>query len=192
MRNPIILGMFIIVLSLQGCADVALSGAQVVYNRHSIQKNLGDQLITMQIYQAIKFRNHDIFKDANISIATFNQIVLLAGQVPSKWQREKALEVVKRVPNIKEIYNLIEIASPSSSLTRLSDTWITTKVKGKMIASDQISPSNIKVVTENGTVFLIGTVQPNEAQTAVKIASTTDGVRNVVKIFSYITISKKL
>lgn len=175
---------------LQGCLNVATSGAEVVYNRHSIQKNINNQYITMQAYQALYMKT-DEFKNANIAISSYNNEVLLAGQVPAAWQKAKAEEIVKKIPDVDNVYNLISIESPSSTLTRVSDAWITTKVKTKLMASNDIDASKIKVVTENGAVYLMGILLPEEADAAVDLARNTEGVQKVVKMFSYVSISKQ-
>lgn len=174
---------------LSGCANVAMTGAQAVYNRHSLQKNLNDQYITMNAYKAMNIDDQR-FKNANISISTFHNEVLLAGEAPTKWQKTEAERIVKNIPDVTRVYNLVQIASPSSTLTRFSDTWLTAKVKAKLIASNDVDATQIKVTTENGTVYLMGILPPNEAEAAVDLASNTDGVEKVVKIFSYLKISK--
>lgn len=174
---------------LTACVNAAMTGASVAYNHTSIQRNVSDQITTMRIYQALIHKCDD-FKDANVAIATFHDEVLLAGQVPESWQKNKAEEIAKRVSNGKEVHNLIAIGSPSSTLTRLSDSWITAKIKAKYLASSDIDATQIKVVTENGTVFLMGLVMPEAAAAAVDIARTTDGVESVVKVFTYLHIDK--
>jgi len=176
---------------LQGCLNVASTSAQAVYNRHNLEKNMIDQYITMKAYKAVKLKTND-FKDANISISTFNKEVLLAGQVPETWQKSRVEQLVRDIPNIERIYNMIHIESPSSSLTRISDSWITAKVKAKLLASEDLDASTIKVVTENGTVYLMAILKPEEADAAVDIARNTQGVQSVVKIFSYMHISKNI
>lgn len=175
-------------LMLQGCVSTAVSGAQAIYNRQSIQKSINDQYITLQANKAI-FAEKSL-KGTNISIATLNGEVLLAGQAPTFGQRNQAEALIRKIPNIEELYNKIEIAGPSSALVRMSDAWITTKVKSQLIASNDLDASQIKVVTENGTVYLMGLLRPSEARAAAEIASQTKGVEKVVKIFSYMRISK--
>lgn len=178
-------------LFLTGCMDIASTGAQVVYHRQSIQSNVTDQYITYQIYRALYMDTKE-FANTNISISTFNNRVLLAGEVPYAWQKEKATQIVKQIPDVEEIHNLVEVKSPSSTLTRMSDAWITTKVKSKLLASNDVDATLIKVVTENGKVYLIGTLLPEQADVAVDLARNTDGVQSVVKVFWYMKISKKL
>jgi osmotically-inducible protein OsmY len=179
------------VLSLSSCMDVASTSAQAVYNRHGIQKNLHDQNVTRQVFQALNYRNTD-FKDAHIVIATYNNEILLTGQVPKAWQKEKAGQIAKSIPNIGEVYNLLSVAAPTSSLTHMSDAWITAKIKTRLLAASDVDASHIKVLTENGTVYLMGIVPVNDAKAATEVARKTDGVERVVRLFSYITLSKKM
>lgn len=181
--------LLILLITLTGCTNVAMTSAQALYNRRSLEKNFKDQYLTMKAFKAIKI-DDDRFKNANIAIATYNEEMLIAGQVPEAWQRQAAEDIAKKIPDVKRVYNWVTIASPSSSLTKISDSWITAKVKAKLIASEDVDATRIKVVTENGTVFLMGIVQPDEANAAVDLASSTDGVEKVVKIFSYLKIYK--
>ena len=181
--------MWVTLIGLQGCANMAVTGAQAVYNHHSLQKSFKDQYITLQAYNTINLEDKR-FKDTNIAIATLNGEVLLAGEAPEPWQRAQAEKMVKRIPDVRRVYNLVSIASPSSALTRISDAWITTKVKSRLIASSIVDATQVKVVTENGTVFLMGTLPPEQATAAIEVARTTSGVETVVKLFSYIHITK--
>jgi osmotically-inducible protein OsmY len=178
-----------VLVYLQGCIDAAVTGAQVAYNHDRITKGMNDQYITTQAYNKL-FRDSHEFDDANISVATFHREILLTGQIPTPQQRKQAEAIIKTIPDVKQVYNFTEITAPASGITRISDTWITTKIKSKLIAMNDIDPNQVKVVTENGTVFLMGMVQPQEADIAIDVARTTDGVQSVVKLFTYLRISK--
>lgn len=188
MKNLFILCLML-AMPLSGCFNIATTGAEAVYNRHSIQKNLKDHYLTMQAYRSLYFET-DEFNNANISISTYDREILLTGQAPSLIQKYKAEYRVKQIPDVKKIYNLIAVQSPSSALTRVSDAWITTKVKAKLLASNDVDATQVKVVTENGTVYLMGTLLPEQADAAAEVASQTDGVLSVVKMFYYMKISK--
>lgn len=168
--------------------SIAVSGAQAIYDRDNIQKKLDDHYTSLQAYRAISQTKE--FEDSHVSVAAFNDSVVITGQVPDADQKNEITRIVKNVANDRQVYNFTEVASPCSALTRASDTWITSKIKAKLIATNGIDPSKIKVITENGTVFLMGIVPREDANTAVDIAQTTSGVQSVVKIFSYLEISK--
>lgn len=177
-------------VNIQGCMQVASTGASCVYNRHGLEESFNDQYKTYCAYRALDKCPKD-FKNTNISLTTYHGEILIAGQVPESWQRNKVETLVKSVPDIDRVYNLLTISSPSSSLTRVSDAWITSKIKTKLLASNDVDASKVKVITENGTVYLMGILQTCEADAAVDIASNTDGVARVVRVFSYMKISKK-
>lgn len=174
---------------LQGCMDAAVSGAQMAYNHSSIQGKVTDQYISTQINRKL-YRDSHQFDDTNIDIATFNQEVLLTGQVSTSAQRVLAEKTVQTIPGVTHIYNLTQVSPPTPILKRMSDIWITTKVKTQLIAMNEIEPDKIKVVTENGTVYLMGMVLQNQADIAIDIARNTDGVEKVVKMFTYLRPSK--
>jgi osmotically-inducible protein OsmY len=167
--------LMVVAMFLSGCMNVATTGAQAIYNRRSLEKSWKDQSITLKANQAL-----------------YNREVLLSGEVPYAWQKMRAEQIVKNIPDVKEVYNSIIIAGASSPLTRLSDTWLTAKIKSKLIVSEDLDATQIKVVTENGTVYLMGIVLPEEANAAFDIANETEGVQKVVKLFSYIKITKEV
>jgi osmotically-inducible protein OsmY len=70
--------------------------------------------------------------------------------------------------------------------SRGSDSLITSNVKTRMVGNGKFSPNHIKVVTEDGVVFLMGIVTQAEGDAAVDIARSTAGVQRVVKAFELV------
>jgi osmotically-inducible protein OsmY len=180
---------------LQGCVSAAISGvsngAAAAYNHHNLQNTFNDQRNTMRVDRAIHWYNKE-YKSSNVQVSTFNNVLVLTGQVPSEALRNRLQEIARNASDVKEIFNLTTVSNPASSLTHVSDSWITTKVKSQLIAENEIDPSQIKVITEDGTVYLIGTVFPDQAIIATDIARSTAGVQNVVRVFSYLEVTKDL
>lgn len=181
--------LFSLVGTLCSCMNAAVTSAQAVYNRHGIQSSLNDQYIMMKAERTI-YIDTDRFQNTNVSVSSFNGIVLIAGQVQTAAQRVEIEKIVKKIPGVKEIHDVVTVSPPPSALTRVSDTWITTKIKTKLIAMNEIDPSQIKVITENGVVYLMGIVPPDQADIAVDLARQTEGVQSVVKVFYYIHVSR--
>lgn len=126
---------------------------------------------------------NEAFDQAHLNIVSFNGYVLLAGQVPDEALKSKATDVVRDIRGVRRIYNELEVAAPSSGMTRSSDTWITTKVKSFLLANPDIEGSRVKVLTENGVVYLMGLVTRDEAERIAAAASDIGGVQKVVKLF---------
>lgn len=175
---------------LSSCWTMATTSAEVVYNRREWKNELQDHYITLQAHRALRIKTHQ-FDNANLTVSTYHGVVLLTGEAPAPWQKTTAGELIRKIPQVKKVYNVVTIQSPSSTLTRLSDSWLTGKVKSKLIANDDLDASKIKVVSENGIVYLMGVVPPEEGRMAAKIASETDGVLKVVTLFSYLHITNK-
>jgi osmotically-inducible protein OsmY len=175
--------------TLQGCIFVvgAAAGAAaitVVYDHRTIANTIQDTHIANKIVD--KIRAFPPLRDeSHIVVTVFNGIVLLTGQAPNPLWRQQTEEIAKSVPEVTRVYNQLTIQGPTSTLTRTSDSWITTKIKSQMLATEDLKSSSIKVVTENGVVYLMGSVNRQQADTAVTIARQVSGVQKVVKIFKY-------
>lgn len=134
---------------------------------------------------------HEITINApsNIGVTTQNGNVLITGQIPSQALKDQITSVVSDIDGVQKVYNFLEVGPPVSAATHATDSWITAKIKTEFVANKQISPSSIKIVTEDGTVFLMGEVTPEMGTAAAKIAKSTDNVREVVEIFRYIHVT---
>lgn len=178
----------LISLLLSGCIFVAgaaagAAGVAVVYDHRHLEKILQDQKIAHQI--AKRLQTSPALAHS-VSVTSFNQIVLLTGEVPSPLLQQQAGHMAAGVPDVKRVYNQISVRGPVSSLTRASDTWITAKIKTEMLATKDLASGTIKVVTENGSVYLMGIVSREQASKAVDIARRVSGVQRVIRIFAYL------
>lgn len=123
---------------------------------------------------------------ANIDVVSFNGIILLTGQVATKELRIKAGDTVKIIHGVRQVFNEIQVQGQTSILARTNDTWLTTKVKSVLLADKDIDSGRIKVVTEDGVVYLLGLLSQTEANRAAHTVSTIGGVQKVVKAVEYI------
>ena len=70
---------------------------------------------------------------------------------------------------------------------RTNDTLITSRVKARLLGSEDVSGLRIKVVTVNNVVYLMGKVSEEEGTIAGELTAGTSGVLRVVKLFEYVT-----
>lgn len=179
-----------LLLTLQGCVTAGIIGAStaatgvIASDQRTFHSRIDDNKISRQISKKIK-NIPGVKKQAHIEIASYNQNVLLLGQTPDAEVKQKIVEAAQAQSNIKRIYNEITVSAPTSNLVRSSDSWITSKIKSKMLLTKNFRSGRIKVITENGTTYLVGRVTPTEAEQAVNIARNISGVQRVVKIFEY-------
>jgi osmotically-inducible protein OsmY len=174
---------------LQGCAPVvvagAAAGASVANDRRTAGTVLEDQSIELKAGSAIQ-ADEALSKSVHISVTSFNNIVLLTGQAPTRALREQVLEHVRSIDKVKGIHDEISVEDPTSFNTRSNDTWITTKCKSTLLGAKGLDATHVKVVTEDGVVYLMGLVTREEGNTAAKTVQQVTGVQKVVKVFEYI------
>ena len=174
---------------LSGCGTIVskTTGEEPVGTNES-QRSFGrfidDQLIETYVSANI-LKADENFKASHISAISYNGIVLLVGQVPSERLKQLAASTAKQVRNVRRVHNEINVAGPISIPARTNDSWLKTKIKSRMLGTDGTNPLKIKVVVENGVVFLMGLVSKEEADAAVAIAHKTYGVQKIVKVFEY-------
>ncbi|SHH98836.1 division/outer membrane stress-associated lipid-binding lipoprotein [Ferrimonas marina] len=182
------IGILLVVTQLAGCAGAimagAVGGAVMVNDRRSMSTQIDDHALEVRIASALR-GEEDLRAQARISAISMNQQVLLVGQVPTPVLRDKAVRIVSQVEGVTVVHDQLRQGSPVGFTTKSNDTWISTKVKSRMFSDGELDALRIKVITENGEVFLLGLVDRQEADLAVDVARTTAGVRKVVKVFEY-------
>lgn len=168
---------FISLLSLQGCAAVAVGAAAVGISSATDPRTIGTQVDdqTIELKANAKLGNDEQLEDARVVAISYDTNVLLVGQVPSEALKRRAEETIKDTNGINKIFNQLRIGSKASAAVRAGDSWITSKIKLKFANNKSIDATNIKVVTENAEVFLLGHVSQIEADTAVEVARNVDG-----------------
>lgn len=184
-----ILMIICLTFSLQGCIFVcgAAAGAAAiacVYDHRTISNAFTDSRIGTKIVHRLRF-NNAIRDQSHVEVTVFHRVVLLTGETPNIEWRQQAEDIAKSVAGVTRVYNQISLQGPTSTLTRTSDSWITAKIKAQMLATDDLKSGSIKVITENGTVYLMGVVSREQADISVDIARQVSGVQRVVKVFQY-------
>ena len=122
----------------------------------------------------------------HVNVTSYNRNVLLTGEVINEAAKTKAEAATKAIDNVRTITNELTVDENSKFTERNNDTYITSKVKASMIKENRFPANYVKVVTEAGTVYLMGIVKHKEADDAVEIARSIEGVNKVVKVFEYI------
>jgi osmotically-inducible protein OsmY len=174
--------------SLSGCVEMMVGGAVMGAVATADRRTLGAQTEDKTITVKAELRVPKIAgPDAHVNIASFNRQVLLTGEVRDAAAKATVEREVRTIEGVQSIANELEIAGPSSYTSRSSDALITTKVKASLVDMKTISAVSFKVVSERGTVFLMGRVTQREGQVAADVARGVSGVQRVVKIFEYLT-----
>ena len=174
--------------ALTGCAGALVAGAGAgtmsANDPRSFGTQLDDEAIENRAINAIRSRM-DIADQSHVEVVSYNRIVLLIGQTPTVSYKDTLAELVANVPNVRKVYNEMQVSGPRSALTAMSDSTITTKIKTALLTEADFPSSQVKVVTENGEVFLMGLISRAQAARATEIARSTGGVQKVIQLFEY-------
>jgi osmotically-inducible protein OsmY len=187
MRNTLRLAaLAVAAATLQGCVPLAVTGmstaALMAADRRTTGTYIEDETIEWKVLGRLK----DAFPGAHANATSFNRRVLLTGEAPNEEARKQIEEAVRRIDNVKDVTNELQVAGASSVASRGNDALVTSNVKARMVNNGKFSPNHVKVLTEQGVVYLMGLVTPAEGDAAVEIARTTSGVSRVVKVFEYL------
>lgn len=185
--------LFSIQFFLSSCSTLATGAAEVtglslLHERRTSKTILNDERI--EINASIELNTQeDTRKQCHFNVTAYNGAVLVTGEAPTEELLNKIISIVRVIPGVKIVYNELLLAQPSSFPSRSKDTFITTKVKSSLSNIDNLpgfDATRVKIITENGIVYLLGLVHKNEGNIATEMARRESGVKKVVKIFEYI------
>lgn len=174
--------------SLQGCFPVVATGVGAGAMMAADRRTTGAYIEDQEIETKAGNRIDQQYKDkVHVNVTSFNRHVLLTGEVPDADTRTGVERIVTSVTNVKAVTNELAVSGLSSMSSRANDTVITGDVKLRFLNNkNAFNADQVKVITEDGTVYLMGLVFHKEGDAAAQIASTTRGVQRVVKVFEYL------
>lgn len=173
-------------LSQTGCFTLGVAGVAATALAADDRRSTGIYVEDENIEWKALARVREAFKDVHFNATSYNLSVLVTGEAPSEKTRNDITQIVKAISSVRMVQNEMQIAGATSITSRASDTLITSNVKARLIGNGRVSPNHVKVVTEMGTVFLMGIVSRAEGDAAADIARTAAGVARVVKVFDYL------
>ncbi|EXI68070.1 MAG TPA: BON domain-containing protein [Candidatus Accumulibacter phosphatis] len=186
-----LLGAALMAPLLQGCLPMVAAGASggalAVFDRRSLGTQTDDESIEWKVSARV---GEKPWENVHANFTSYNRKVLITGEVPSEQVRIEIENIVTAVPQVQGLYNELSIGPVTSFSTRSNDSYITTRVKSRFVDSGKFNAVHVKVVTENGVVYLMGLVTQREADAAVQVARTTSDVRKVVTLFEIISDTK--
>ena len=174
--------------TLSGCAPLVLGGAAigtlVAVDRRTSAAQLEDETIELRAASGLR----GVLGDrVHINVTSYNRQILLTGEVPDEASKQTAEKTVAKVENVRSVINELGIMSASTLTQRGTDVFITGKIRAALVDAKDLTATAFKVVTERGTVYLMGRVTQREAERATELARQTSGVNRVVRAFEIIT-----
>lgn len=140
-----------------------------------------------------KLETSPIVRTYDVDVKVEQGVAKLSGDVATIAQKAEA-ERLAKIDGVKRVDSTIKV-DPGADKTvaeriknglnktgeKITDAWITTKVKWFFTGEDLLKGSDINVDTKDRVVTLKGTVKTHEGRTrALELAKNTDGVKNVI------------
>lgn len=173
-RSALFVAGLALMMSLAGCGS------------RSIGNKIDDQFIGPEVDANIARAHADLGSPtSHIVVTSYNGVVLLAGQTPRSDLKTIAEQAARKVQGVSKVHNELQVLQPTSLLARSNDSLLTTKIKAQMVADATVPGSRIKVITENGIVYLLGIVTRQEADQATRLVQSVSGVQKIVRLFQY-------
>ena len=173
---------------LSGCAPLLLGGAMVgggmvALDRRTSGAQLEDQAIELKALTRVR----ELATLGNVSVTSYNRMILVTGEVPKDSDRVAIEQALARIENVRSVVNELVVAGNSSLSTRSNDAILSAKVKASFVDARDLQANAIKVVAERNVVYLMGRVTDREANRAAEVARTVPGVQKVVRVFELLS-----
>ena len=178
---------------ISACSTVATNGEELTeqslsHERRTREAILLDKDIETEAYSELN-SDDEVLNQCHFTITAYNGAVLVTGEAPNEELEKKIISTVQGISDVKLIHNNLTIGYPSDASSRANDALITDTVR---IALKQIrtipnfDPSMVKVITENGTVYLMGLVHRDEGTVVINVTKLQPGIKQIVTVFEYI------
>lgn len=179
--------MVTLITQLTACVPVIVggvaAGGAMAADRRTTGIYIEDEGIELKAERAIKA---ELGARIHVNITSFNRNVLITGEAIDEAAKAKAEAIVTKTANVKTVTNELQIDTPTTMSTWSNDAYLTSKLKTQFVTANKFPANYVKIVTENSNVYLMGIVTHAEAKMATEIASQSDGIKNVVKVFEYL------
>ncbi|EAT8050331.1 divisome-associated lipoprotein YraP [Salmonella enterica] len=178
---PLLPLMFLFTL-ISGCTPAVLItsasiATQTATDPRSTGRQIDDGTLTLRVSHAIS--SVGLPPQARVTSTVYQGDVLLTGEAPDDATRQAASETVNSVSGVRHIWNEIRTGSPVSTGQKVNDTWLASDIRARLLLNRDTRLADIKVVTENNEVFLMGLVTPEEGQHVTELVSRISGVTHV-------------
>lgn len=174
---------------IQGCATAVVAGASagavITNDKRSFGSIIDDENIEIKMRRFVD-QQKVLRETAHLSFTSVNGVLLISGEIGNEQDRNLILNQARQTSGVKRTVNQMEIAPVASVSSRTHDAWITSVVKTRLASDKRVDSTRIKVVTESGSVFLMGLVSQQEGADAAEAARVVNGAKRIVKLFEYL------
>ncbi len=177
-------------LGLASCAPAIFgaattAGGVVAVDNRTVGSFIEDETIEISSEYDL---NQQIGDGARYDVVSINRVAMVIGQAPDDSTRDRIERIIASQDNVRKVINKVEVRPQISLARRAKDTALTARVKGELLAiqDEEFNSLDVKVITEDAVVYLMGLITVENAALAIETARKVSGVRQVTQAFEYI------
>lgn len=168
-----------------GCTTNYLTNStEGTYGVPVTERTIPQRLLDRSIEHTAKINiyglQEDLQTNSRISIDSFYSEVLLTGEVPTEALKTQIEKVVGSMPDVRRVYNELNVSVARGYSSTVHDGYITSKLMAKAAANNAVKASQLKAVTNDGVVYIMGRVTPTQQSHLIDIANSTAGITELV------------
>ena len=172
-------------IAVTGCTTNYLTNStEGTYGVPMTERTIPQRLLDRSIEHTAKINvyglQENLQQTSRMGIDSFNSEVLLTGEVPTEAIKTEIEKVVSSMPDVRRVYNELNVSASKGYSSTVQDGYITSKLLAKVAASNGVSSSQVKAVSDNGVVYIMGRMTPTQQSNLIDIANTTVGVTELV------------
>lgn len=170
---------------LSGCVSLqAIKSPEESFGVAATDRTLAQRILDKSIENTAKInisRISPTFSETSrVSVHSFYSTVLITGEVPDEEAKKQVEAIVSSMPDIKQLHNKLTVANIKGASYTVHDTYISSKVNAKILTNNAIKSSQVKVVTDDGIVYVMGKLTPTQREHLIAIINSTVGIKELV------------
>ncbi|MEN6671331.1 BON domain-containing protein [Psychrobacter sp. B38] len=183
-RNAIGVMLVASVISTGCTTNYLTNSTEGTYGVPVTERTIPQRLLDRSIEHTAKINVYglqaDLQQTSRMSIDSFNSEVLLTGEVPTQAIKEEAEKVVSSMPDVRLVYNELQVSASKGYSSTVQDGYITSKLLAKVAANSGVKASQIRAVANTGVMYIMGRMTPTQQSHLIDIANNTVGITELV------------
>jgi osmotically-inducible protein OsmY len=165
---------FVLSSALTGCVGISLNTQE-----RSLSSAVDDFNAQTQLNAKLLGESASLF--ANVNLTVIEGRVHMSGTVPRNEDRLIATRLAWDTPHVKEVINDIEVTENADVGAIARDRWISTQLRGRILADGAVHDVNYTIDTQNRVVYILGIAQDQaELDRVLAHARAVPDVKRVV------------
>jgi osmotically-inducible protein OsmY len=150
---------------------------------------LADKALEAEIKEELADEYEALQAQSHTTITVYNGAVLVTGEIANETIRNQFIDTIRVIRGVKRVHDNLVIAYPTDFDSRSHDAQMTENIKTALTqirSLPDFDSSMVKVVVENATVYLLGSVYRAEGLVVINVVRHQPDVKQITTVFEYL------